>query len=326
MFIPICRSNYDSVATTVIMISIMSLFKTSNNCHALVNTVPSWEEVGRLARKKVDKVGVIEKKIKHQNLEIGLRIRSTVEGDIKEIANILTYALMEEEEQDQKTPMNFKFRITASGVTSLLQSRMDAIEIGNEFLMEEYSKECSLEPLAEADQLRLLWNNEKLRTNIEKAALLSNNEPHVWKDHNFVCAPQSSDWLFHKMITAENVVTGEVVGFGEIAMLSQPSEEGSTMDISIRQDDKEVCSLLDIAAVPTIVNLVTSNEYRRCGVGSTIVNSALKYVQKTWSGEAMALYVEEDNIRAINLYERLGFKRQRKVKSTQQLYMTRQIS
>mmetsp|Transcript_34030 Transcript_34030/g.38048 ORF Transcript_34030/g.38048 Transcript_34030/m.38048 type:complete len:326 (-) Transcript_34030:2566-3543(-) len=325
MIIPIRRSNYDSVATTVIMISIMSLFKALNNCHALVITAPSLEDVGRLARKRIDKVGVIEKKIKYQNLELDLRIRSTVEGDIKEIANILTYALMEEEEQDQKTPMNFKFRITASGVTSLLQSRIDAIEIGNKSLMEEYSKECPLEPLAEADQLRLLWNNEKFRTNIEKAALLS-NEPHVWKEHNFVCAPQSFDWLFHKMITAENVVTGEVVGFGEIAMLTQPSEEGSTMDISIRQDDKEECSLLDIAAVPTIVNLVTSNEYRRCGVGSMIVNSALKYVQKTWLGEAMALYVEEDNIRAINLYERLGFKKQRKVKSTQQLYMTRQIS
>lgn len=313
----------------------MRLLKASNNCHALVITAPRWEDVGRLARKRVDKVGVIEKKIKHQNLELDLRIRSTVEGDIKEIANILTYALLEEEQEDEKTrstqnhripPLNFKFRITVSAVTALLQSRMDAIKIGHKFLVKEYLEECPLEEsLTEADQLRLLWNSEKFRTNVEKAALLS-NEPHVWKEHNFACAPQSFDWLFHKMITAENVVTGEVVGFGEIAMLSQPSEEGTTMDISIIQEHEEECSLLNIEAVPTIVNLVTSNEYRRCGIGSTIVNSALKYVKKTWPGEVMALYVEEDNIRAINLYERLGFKRQRKVKSTQQLYMTQQIS
>jgi ribosomal protein S18 acetylase RimI-like enzyme len=306
-----------------------------NYCHALAVIAPSWEgDTGITTRTRVgtDNIGI---DTNQQLAKLNLRIRSTVESDIKEIANILTHALLEEEQDKTKenkknrrvSPFNFKFKSTVSGVTSLLQSRMDATKTGKKILMEGHSS--SLEsPPTEADQLRMLWSNDKFRTNIEKAASLS-NEPHIWKDHNFMCAPQNFDWLYHKMITAENTITGEIVGFCEIAMLSKPLQDDddgttttTTMDGLTIQDVEDECSIRDVDAVPTIINFITSPEYRRRGVGSSIVNSALKYVHKTSPGETMALYVEKDNTNAINMYKRLGFKVQHKVESTQQLYMT----
>lgn len=311
MIVPI-RFSYISVfAIASILISIF----ISRNISALTITAPTWEgSVGRSVRSRVDSDKHVDK---HQQLELDLRIRSTVEGDIKKVAEILTHELLEDENernhQYQTKLLDFKFRGTFSDVTSLLQSRMDAIQIGRSF----YRKEVSI--LTEADRLRLLWNNEQFRTHVEKAASLS-NERHFWKEHNFYCAPDSFDWLFHKMITAENAITGEVVGFCEVAMLHADVDDG---------DEEEECSLItsEAVAVPTIINLVTSNKYRRRGVGSTIVNSALNYARRTSSpGKTVALFVEEDNIGAIRIYKRLGFEMERKIKSTRQLYMMQQVN
>ena len=295
---------------------------------------PSWErDTGIITRTRVgtDNRGI---NTNQQLAKLNLRIRSTVESDIKEIATILTHALLEEEEQEKTkenkrknrkvSPFNFKFKSTVSGVTSLLQSRMDATKTGKKILTEGHSS--SLEsPLTEAEQLRMLWSNDQFRTSIEKAALLS-NEPHIWKNHNFMCAPQNFDWLYHKMITAENTITGEIIGFCEIAMLSKPlqDDDDGTMDGLTIQDVEDECSIRDVDTVPTIINFITSPEYRRRGVGSSVVNSALKYVQKTSpAGGTMALYVEEENTNAINMYKRFGFQIQQEVQSNQQLYMTR---
>ena len=300
---------------------------------------PSWEgDTGIMTRTRVgttDNRG-INTQNQQQLAKLNLRIRSTVDSDIKEIATILTHALLEEEEQDKTkenkkknrkvSPFNFKFKSTVSGVTSLLQSRMDATKTGKKILTEgHHSSSLESPPLTEAEQLRMLWSNDQFRTKIEKAALLS-NEPHIWKDHNFMCAPQNFDWLYHKMITAENTLTGEIIGFCEIAMLSKPLQEDDdgTMDGLTIQDVEDECSIRDVDTVPTIINFITSPEYRRRGVGSSVVNSALKYVQKTSPGSGtMALYVEEDNTNAINMYKRFGFTIQQEVESNQQLYMTR---
>ncbi|OEU16338.1 hypothetical protein FRACYDRAFT_238932 [Fragilariopsis cylindrus CCMP1102] len=305
---------------------------------------PSWEgDTGIMTRTRVgtDTIGINTNQ--QQLAKLNLRIRSTVESDIKEIATMLTHALLEEEEQDKTkenkkknrkvSPFNFKFKSTVSGVTSLLQSRMDATQTGKKIVTEGQHSSSSLEsPLTEAEQLRMLWSNDQFRTSIEKAASLS-NEPHIWKNHNFMCAPQNFDWLYHKMITAENTITGEIIGFCEIAMLSKPVQDDdddgttttiTTMDGLTIQDVEDECSIRDVDTVPTIINFITSPEYRRRGVGSSVVNSALKYVQKTSPGSGtMALYVEEENINAINMYKRFGFTIQQEVESNQQLYMTR---
>lgn len=311
-----------------VVFSIIVFYIFAVTSHALVITAPSWEGNGSRTAKERANAGT-----KIEPTDLDLRIRSTNEDDIREIATMLTYALLEDDDkgaannkQQLFSPLNLNFRRTRIGVTSLLQSRMNSIKIGRKVLLDAKG---TFENLTEADQLRLLWSNDAFRNNVEKAASLS-NEPHIWSEHNFMCAPQSLDWLFHKMVTTENALTGEIIGYCEIAMLSQPSSGNSASSKSTMADASfldEECSLVEQEGVPTIVNLVISTDYRRRGVASTIVNSAMRYVHKaSSSGDEMALYVEEGNYRAIKMYERLGFQKRQRVNSKKQWYMTRQIS
>ena len=299
-------------------------------CAALVVTVPTLDGKGTATTKKRASA-----KTKIERMDLKLRIRSMNEGDIQDVSNMLTQALLEEDaarpERSKpkfQAPMNFRFRQLRSGVAPLVQSRMDSIRIGKKILNDHLAR-GSLQNLPEADQLRLLWSNDNFRNSVEKAASFS-NEPHIWKGHNYVCAPQSFDWLFHKMITVENALTGEIIGFCEIAMLSQPSDEDSSysnIPESAPSFFDEECSLMDdVPGIPTIMNLVTLAEYRRLGVGSAVMKSAMNYLQKSSSHwDEVALYVEEDNDTAIRMYEKLGFHKLRRVNSKKQWYMVREI-
>eukprot|EP00536_Pseudo-nitzschia_multiseries_P002125 jgi/Psemu1/182778/e_gw1.28.30.1 len=317
-------------------ISVVYLFPA--NCHALVINAPTWGGNGSVTTKKR-----VDTETKIELLDLEVKIRRTKESDIQEIANMLTYAILEEEDAGRgasarssklqiSSPLNFRFRNTRSKVSNLLQSRMNAIKTGRN-LMRGHATKGTLDGLTEADKLRLLWSNDAFRNSMEKAASLS-HEPHIWKDHIFHCAPPSFDWLFHKMITAENAITGEIIGFCEIGMLSKPLEESSSAVSSASASSSyydEECSLEDEeTALPTFMNVVTSTKYRRRGVASTIVDSAMRFVQKRSSSSSMsdqvALYVEEGNTPAIKMYERLGFEKRQRVNSKEQWYMTRQIS
>ena len=311
--------------------SIVVCYIFAVTCHALVISGPT-SGVNSISTTKEKPASATRIEL----LDLELRIRPTDAGDINKIANMLTHALLEEDssehgntkrnEQQFLSPYNFKFRNTRSGVAPLIESRMNAITIGRDIMNNNLSNGV-LDDLTEADKLRFLWSNDKFRNSVEKAASLS-NEPHIWKEHNFVCAPQSFNWLFHKMITAENTLDGEIIGFCEIAMLSKPSDEDPS-DVSTRtllNHLDEECNLVEnVPGVPTIVNLVTSAEYRRRGVGSSVINSAIKFLQKSspaWN--EIALYVEENNDAAIKMYERLGFQKIRRVESKKQWYMVRQ--
>lgn len=320
--------------------SILVCYVFAVSCNALIITAPTLDGNGMLKIKE-NACAVT----KTERLDLNIRIRATNEGDIMQVANMLTHALLEEDgvgagaakqgaanqnKQHLLSPLkSLKFRNIRSGVAPLLQSRMNAIKIGRKILRDHLGN-GTLENMAEADQLRLLWSNDNFRNSIEKAASLS-NEPHIWNEHNFACAPQSFNWLFHKMITAENAYTGEIIGFCEIAMLSQPSvgdsSEKDTNGTGSAFFDEE-CSLLEKEqGIPAIVNLVTSADYRRRGVGSTVMNSAMNYLQKSSSRfNEIALYVEEGNDSAIKMYERLGFHKAQRVESKKHWYMMRQIT
>ena len=212
-----------------------------------------------------------------------IRLRSTQESDVQEISEILASALVR---TDVSTRFNWKSHIellrTKSGVEALLRSRVQAINIGKQVI-------CPLE-LDEADRLRFLWSNDRLRKQIEKAALLS-SEPHIWTGHNFACAPESSCWLQHKMITATDALSGEIVGFCEVAMLSRPSDSGED----------------EIVFVPTIMNLATSPNYRRQGIASRLIKSTSRFIRQQWKCDELSLYVDGENEAAMSLYLSMGF-------------------
>ncbi|KAG7353043.1 acyl-CoA N-acyltransferase [Nitzschia inconspicua] len=286
---------------------------------ALVVTSPRWE--GDRTHDLPRSMEGVSEETNASHPKLQLRIRSTATEDIPTISTILSRALLKEEEKprhkyEPQPAFNFKrkmeFLRTKAGVVSLLHSRMEAIAVGRK-IWQMVSSESSLKGLDEKDKLRYLWSSEIFRNKLEKACKLS-DEPHSWKNYNFACAPESMEQLFHKMLTAENVATGEIIGFCEVAMLSQPkhwcSVDGSN-EVTERSFTEE--------SVPTIVNLVTSAKYRRRGVASSIVRSASRYVGIQGCSKELALYVEQNNKGAVQLYERLGFKS--KNDSANQLYM-----
>ena len=242
-----------------------------------------------------------------------LRIRTFRETDMHDVSDILSIALVDPlGETDFGLNFKSKFALlrTKHGVESMLLSRVDAIEMGSRI-----SEECPA-GLLESDKLRFLWSNDSFRNKIEKAALTS-TEPHAWKgkNYNFACAPESHCWLQHKMMTAENPETGEILGFCELAMLSLPSEDG-------RIDD---CSL-DVA--PTVVNLAISPKYRRQGIASRLMKTAGRFVRDQWASKELNLYVNKENDAAVTMYKNLGFEEKVEVefKSRPQWYMTKQLS
>jgi ribosomal protein S18 acetylase RimI-like enzyme len=228
-----------------------------------------------------------------------LKIRSATESDIPEISHILASSLMDSETLGGfHVNSQIELLKTKAGVDSLLRSRIQAIESAKTI-------QCPIE-LEEKDHLRFLWSNEKFRKRVEKSALLS-NEPHVWTDHNFACAPGSSCWLQHKMITAVDASTGAVVAFCEVAMLSRPSES-----------DEQ-------AYAPTIMNLVTSPMYRRQGIATRLMQSASRFVRQEWDYGELSVYVEVENEAAIALYQTMGYGQVHQVErdSSFQLYMAK---
>ena len=117
--------------TVVYAIIVCFVFDFTSN--ALVVTSPTLDGNGILTT--TEREG---SQTKIERLNLDLRIRSTNERDIKEITNMLTYALLEEDgvgagaakrnKQHMLSPLNFKCRNIRSGVAPLLESRMNAMK------------------------------------------------------------------------------------------------------------------------------------------------------------------------------------------------------
>ena len=298
---------------------------------------------------------------------LNLRIRTTARDDLPAISEMLANALLQNDNDENKSSqekmMSFKqrmeFRRMRAGVLELLQSRWDAMHVGHKVASNPIqvvggsgggggqssypSQFVQFQELSENDQVQVMWSHEPFRRKVEKAARLS-SESHIWQNHNFACAPSTMDWLYHKMITAENTSTGDVVGFCEVAMLPFPEvlEDGdaSTSD----------------QPIPTIANMITSPQYRRRGIGSRLMTSATRFVKdksRSTSPSAvsheindidgvdtgnaivaetqndsvlsleLSLFVEHDNKPAISLYESLGFTKIQRVPQKGQWYMSK---
>lgn len=61
---------------------------------------------------------------------------------------------------------------------------------------------------------------------------------------------------------------------------------------------------IQITDVISIINLIVSKEYRRQGIASRLIN----YVAHKYSDKSLLLEVSSNNVNAINLYKKMGFK------------------
>jgi ribosomal protein S18 acetylase RimI-like enzyme len=305
-----------------------------------------------------------DEEITDKDVAIRIRIRSTREEDIDQVASLLSYAIVDPPTSKNSNSngaaavaaaaaFHWKSSIdllrTKVAVESLLRSRIQAMREGQRFLSAGGIAASSSDDLttttwrttASSDRLRLLWSNDAFRNKMEKAAKLS-TEPHIWGEHNFALVPNDPCWLQHKMFTAQDARSGEIVAFCEVAMLSVPSDHdhGNIHDnIDHNDDEEECCSSMNGA--PTIVNLVTSSQHRRRGIGSRLLKTAERFVLNQWSSSSssaaaaaaaadeLALYVDKGNKEAISVYTNMGFEKVQSVESEtrgSQWYMRRKLT
>jgi len=214
-----------------------------------------------------------------------VRIRSTKDSDIDDIAALLASTLHEPcGEFNWKASLDTLRRVKSfkhligNRFYTLLEGKKAISTIDASILSDESQ---------EAERLRIMWNCDSFRSLVQTAAEQS-KEPHAWTDHNFALCPEDLSYLQHKMFTVQDAASGSILGFCEVAMMLTPNTDNCDMN-------------------PTIANLVTSPEYRRCGIGSSLLASVKRYVKQNWRSEKLALYVKRSNARAIGLYQKQGF-------------------
>lgn len=238
---------------------------------------------------------------------LSIRVRFTTDQDMDQIALLLASASVGTPKQQATTGWNWNASIDVlrnkkSFKTQLMQ-RWKALTEGRQTL----SKAANHDGVVDTRQL--LWSNDAFRQKMERAADVS-TDPHIWKGHNFAMLPADSSWLQHAMLTAEDIKTGDVVGFCEVIMMRHSSDSSSYGN-----------------AVPTIANLVASSEHRRRGIASSLLQSATRYVRSQWldgDNGHIALRVDKENEGAINLYSKHRF--QFEGKKNGQLLMARPLS
>lgn len=242
-----------------------------------------------------------------------LKIRSTIAEDVLHISEVIADALINPKFRNKSFKTKIENLRMKAAIDNLLSSRLRAIHAGRSVL--QNVDEFDMVDMNEDDLLRFIWSNDRFRQRLELAVKLS-NEPHVWGDHNFACTPENPCWLQHKMITALDAVSGDVIGFCEVAMLGAKST---------LEEDEEVCGIEEPS--PTIVNLVTASNYRRRGIATKLTNSVSKFVKRHWGAEELTLYVDKYNHAAVNMYQKIGFVSMIGVdsKSVPQLYMKKTL-
>lgn len=269
-----------------------------------------------------------------------IRIRSTRASDLREVSSLLGSASMSFPPSQDMNRLNWKTKIdllrSSESMRTLLACRYQAMTEGKAVLADRINS--IPDRLYHHDDkyaaARAIWSREALRQKIEKAAKMS-NDPHMWKEHNFATCtvnPQDPCMLQHVMMTAEDTSTGSVVGFCEVAMLSQPTTYTNTNfnDHDNADIDEDECALTFFSGAPTIANLVISPNYRRRGIASSLMESAARYTRQTWSSSVLSLYVDQVNSGALRLYTQHGFEKEMACETncatgSKQWYMTRSL-
>lgn len=242
-----------------------------------------------------------------------VRIRKTQASDIPEIVQILSTASVAAAKSDPATSTSFNWKSkmnqlwAKADLESLLSVRLEAIEEGQKVLT-RYQPLLKSPEVTEADRLRVLWNTDRFRTRVVRASK-ETGEDNLWRTHNMALPPPTGSWLQHLQMTAEHVPSGEVVGFCEVAMLSNPLQSSFS---------------------PAITNLATASSWRRQGIATRLLQSAARFVRQEWQADALGLFVEKDNEAALSLYESVDFETTITCDGGEQLgemwYMTRDLA
>lgn len=244
------------------------------------------------------------------------------------VADLLSTAIMNNGPDPTTTQETWKARVerlrVKSSIRNTLDLRVRAMKAGKKYFTAT-NTQTNDDP--NYYDLQQLWSNNSFRRNIEQAAELT-SEPSPWSNYNFEVAPKDPSWLKHEMISAQDIATGDIIGFCEIAMLSRPSSSSSSsfqttissppendnnIDFQYGDDyDDEISNDIDFCApteqyAPTIANLVVSPSWRGRGVGKGLLKSAERIVQRKWNCGELGLYVENSNLRAMKLYVRSGY-------------------
>lgn len=144
-----------------------------------------------------------------------------------------------------------------------------------------------------------LWQISNFRSKVQTAVKYS-MENNAWKVHNFELTP-SVELFNHVMVSVVHILSGDVVGFCEVAWLPCPQQPN-------RRETTQQCY------APAIVNLVTSSSHRRKGIASRLLKFASKYTTTQWkrpqydnNSTRLGLYVQLENESALRLYRKEGF-------------------
>ncbi|GAX11111.1 hypothetical protein FisN_9Hh202 [Fistulifera solaris] len=234
-----------------------------------------------------------------------LRIRTAREEDLAKAAVLLSTASTPDRGGWFSLSSKLDQMFAQSDIEALLKGRCRAIESGKTSFSRaldqlrqriavidiDGNQIDSLDNVSDPLLLQYWWNHGStgtFKTLIQKAATCT-GENNVWCNHNFALTPQCKTWFQHIQMTAEDPVTGEIIGFCEIALLENPL-------------------IIDGFAL-AISNLATAPAWRRRGVATRLLQSAQRYARRQWQADALGLYVNQENDEAVKLYEKMGYQK-----------------
>ena len=109
----------------------------------------------------------------------------------------------------------------------------------------------------------------------------------------------------------KNILISDFDDFWNYNILKEELESSNSKYIIAKTNDGEIISFAGIKIIldkADIMNIVTKKSWRNQGVGNVLLNSLVSLCKKL-NLSSLSLEVSEDNLPAIHLYEKFGFKR-----------------